>query len=272
MKMGRIIICISFLFAFFTATSQIYTSQIPFNNRVALGEVPGWSTVSKFGENPEITTGTDPEDVWDAGGLYTYSDTSDIKQIASSAVADSQLVIVYGLDSLWRDTFQIVTLQGQTPQNFGFRFRRVYRMINIDTTNISGTVTVITASGTYTNGVPDAATDIRAQIVNGNNQTLMTQYTIPANTTGLFTGAIIGMTTSGVQAQTAIFQLYVRPFGQVFQLKQTIALVGSGTSAAQLLVFNPLNIPEKSDIVIRISEVSATLGVSASYGITLVED
>ena len=41
--------------------------------RVAEGEFSDYSYMEKFGENNEITTSTDPEDVWDGGGIYTFS-------------------------------------------------------------------------------------------------------------------------------------------------------------------------------------------------------
>jgi hypothetical protein len=270
--MKKIITLLLLLSIAIPAISQVYTSEIPWEIRVALGTVDGVSTVSKFGENPTITTATDPEDVWDFGGLYTYSDTSDINYIASSSVSDTELVIVYGLDSLWRDTSQIVLVQGQTPQKLGFRFRRAYRMINIGDESFVGTITLATSSASWSGGAPTDDTKVRAQIINGNNQTLMTQYTVPASSTGLFTGAIISISGSGVSSQYLSVQLLVRPYGSVFQVKQTVQLVTDGTSTTQFLVFNPLNIPARSDLVVRVKEVSATMGVSASYGLTIVED
>ncbi len=41
-----------------------------FLTEVALGVVPGYAVGTKFGRNPEIDTGTTPEDVWIGGGIY----------------------------------------------------------------------------------------------------------------------------------------------------------------------------------------------------------
>ena len=38
---------------------------------ISRGLVPGISELSKFGRNSEIDTATDPEDIWNGGGLYT---------------------------------------------------------------------------------------------------------------------------------------------------------------------------------------------------------
>ena len=39
---------------------------------VAKGNVVGHSQMNKYGHNPEVTTATDPEDVWSGGGLYEF--------------------------------------------------------------------------------------------------------------------------------------------------------------------------------------------------------
>ena len=61
-----------------------------FNLRVSAGVVSGVSAVNVFGENTGIDTSTDPEDVWDVGGVMDLSliSTASIFTIVSSSASD----------------------------------------------------------------------------------------------------------------------------------------------------------------------------------------
>jgi hypothetical protein len=67
---------------------------------VSMGLFPGYSVVDKFGENPEVDTGTTPEDVWEAGGLYTYdaNGTAPIVSLISDNALDTEPIQIIGLD------------------------------------------------------------------------------------------------------------------------------------------------------------------------------
>ena len=47
------------------------SAQTPFLLRVAKGEIPGHSIVSKFGQNLDVDSGL-YEDIWEGGGTYPY--------------------------------------------------------------------------------------------------------------------------------------------------------------------------------------------------------
>ena len=53
---------------------QVYPEIIAvspnFGFRVARGDDELYYTVNKFGRNSDIDTATDPEDIWDGGGLW----------------------------------------------------------------------------------------------------------------------------------------------------------------------------------------------------------
>ena len=44
------------------------------NGAIAGEQGPGFFSVNKFGRNPDIDTGSTPEDVWSGGGLYPFID------------------------------------------------------------------------------------------------------------------------------------------------------------------------------------------------------
>ena len=120
---------------------------------ISMGRIPGYSVIDKFGENPEIDTGSTPEDIWELGGLYIYdaNNTAPIVSLISDNALDTQVISITGLD-------------------------------------INGTVYCYIGTG----GVP-AAADIRALIDNGHNQTLMALYTVPLGKVGfLFRGELGG--------------------------------------------------------------------------------
>ncbi len=248
-----------------------YLGSTEFYLRVSKGLVPGHSFYSKFGENPDVDTGTNPEDVWDYGGTYTYSSTADIDQVSSSNSGDTQDTVVEGLDTDWNFVSQEVTLTGQTPVTLTTPLLRVYRMYNNDITDYAGDIYVSINGASLTAGVPDTASDVRAQVVNGNNQTLMCIYTVPAGFTGFFTQGYVAMAKSS--SNTAIFSWRARPFGGVFQVKSRLALIGTGSSTWQYAYTIPLPLPEKTDVIIRCEEVEANnTGVSGGFDVLLVDN
>ena len=64
--------------------------------QASLGKIEGVSHINKFGMNPQITTASDPEDVWDFEGTYTFSSSANIDSLSSSDAGDSQDVEVTG--------------------------------------------------------------------------------------------------------------------------------------------------------------------------------
>lgn len=237
--------------------------------KVSMGLVPGFSTLDKFGENPIITTTTDPEDIWEGGSLYTYSTTADIQSIASTA-ADTQDISILGLDENWEEVEQTVTLTGTTRVALPTPLIRVYRMENEGSTNLTGVVRCYTGTGTIpAEGDPS----IRAIINNGNNQTLMALYTVPAGKVGfLFRGELGCKFTAGPQATDyAVVDYLSRRPGGVFKIKKRLSLVTTGVPIYQDTRSFPDIVPEMTDIVLRVEEVSADMGVWGAFDMLIVD-
>lgn len=240
--------------------------------KLAEGEIPGYSSIEKFGENPSITTATDPEDIWDGGGIYTFSNTANIDSISSSNDGDTQDVMIWGLDTNWDEVIQTVTLTGQATATLGTSLIRIYRMVNIGTTDISGNVYCYINGATVAVGVPTTATDIRAIINNGNNQTLMCIYTVPAGKTGYFWGGYVSISRGPASTASTDFTWRARLFGSVFAVKSRICAMSSGSSAWNYTYKVPMALPEKTDIIIRCEEVSATVGVCGGFTVLLKDN
>ncbi len=248
-----------------------YNPNMSWFQQVAEGSVHGYSVMKKFGENPTITTSSDPEDVWDGDGIYTFSSTADISKMASSDDTDTQTIEVQGLDTNWTLTTQTKALTGQTVVTLDTPLVRVFRMKNIGATDIVGIVQLGTTDATWTDGEIDLSTHTRAQIIDGNNQTMMCIYTIPTGKTGYFYGGGVSMLRSA--GTSALFSFRAREFGGVFQVKDRLNVVGTGTSLFNLedtLIGS--GFPEKTDLLIRCDEVEATTGVTGRFNILLKDN
>lgn len=95
------------------------TVRPDFIHAVALGLVPGWRAVSKYGRHP--TMGASEEDVWTEGGVIVRPSVAAQVSFVSSdnddAAGDTGLrtILVQGLDASYNEVEEIVTLTGTTP-------------------------------------------------------------------------------------------------------------------------------------------------------------
>ncbi len=242
-----------------------------FELSVMMGQQSGYKALDKFGENPEIDTGTDPEDIWEGGGLYTYdaNGTAPIVSIASSNSGDAQDIEVTGLDIVGDEVVQTLTLTGTTRVALTTPLWRVYRMANVGTTDVTGNVFCYTGTGT----VPSVGdSEVRAMITNGNNQSLMALYTVPKGYVGLLHRGEMGMSrkrTSG----SAQCSYYSRRYGKVFRVKKRIAITNSGSSVYQDKRSFPDVIPSFTDIRLTVESVDENdIGVFGTFDILLVDE
>lgn len=235
---------------------------------VTMGEVPGATYIAKFGENPDVDTGTTPEDIWSQGGLYNFSNSPIIDTISSSNASDTEPIIIFGLDSNWDLVQQEITLNGQNKVSLTTSLIRVYRMINNGSNDLQGTVYVYEDTA-ISSGVPTDTTKIRAVINNGDNQTLMSIFSVPQNSKAYL---INGYITAGRTATSVVTaSLRVRPFGSVFQTKLRISIDTSASSTWNFQSFS--QVPEKSDILVRVESVSNNnTGVTAGYSVLIIDD
>ena len=239
-----------------------YTGNKDFYLKVSQGLVPGYSIMSKFGQNDTLNTST-YEDIWDGGGTYPYpgNGTAPITHIVSTNTGDNQLIEVQGLDIHGELTLQSVYLSGTTPVLLPtVPLWRIFRMKNEGTTDLVGNCNA-------TNG----STTIYATIQNGNNQTLMALYTIPLGYTGYMlqgTNGIIG-TTRGYSISG---KLSMRKYGKVFQLKKTFGLSSDGTGFFVMPFPVPGKIPALTDIRTQAISSANGGGINTTFEINLIQD
>ena len=204
---------------------------------------------------------------------YTFSSTADIDSLSSSDNGDTQDIEVQGLDSSYNLVTQTITLTGQTRKALDTDLIRVFRLKNVGTTDLAGTVYCFVNVET-TGGVPNTLANIRAQVDNGNNQALMAVYTVPAGKTGYMRNWYAS-TAGANKSSNYVIRMKARPFGQVFQTKHLSAIADDGSSTALHTYIEPEVFAEKTDIVMsaQMKAVGGTLAsVSAGFDIVLVDD
>ena len=240
-----------------------------FNLEVSKGNIPGHTVVDKFGENPDVDTTTTPEDVWEGGGLYTYDadGTAPIVSLISDDVADTQDILVTGLDINGDEVEQTITLTGTTRVALTTPLWRVYRLQNEGNVNVAGQVYCYVGTG----GVPTLA-NTRAIINDGNNQTLMAVYTVPKGKVAFLYRGELGASRSATTGE-ARCAYYSRRFGKVFKVKKRINLANSGSSIYQDERSFPDVIPSFTDIKLTVEIVSSNdMGIFGTFDLLLVDE
>ena len=205
-----------------------------------------------------IAVPTSDVTLWDAGGLYPWSEfASAIALEILGVTADQGIVVsITGLDANFNLVTRSVTTDGSdgtTPVAITGTWARVFR--------------AKVTSGTTTNDLQirkASAGAVVARILHPNYQTLMSIFTIPAN----FTGKIVSYYSAVPKLKDAQASLYVRPFGEEFQLKHRLNVYQEyirhdfGT---------PLQFGEKTDIDLRAQQSAGTETVFGGFSLLLNE-
>ncbi len=228
---------------------------------IVQGIVPNHTPMQKFGLNE--TVGASFETVWTGAVDYVYISTATKLNITSSSTDDDAsgtgalTVEIFGLDTDYVEASETITLDGRTNVETANTYIRIYRMI-VKTAGSGGKNAGIIYAGTGTNtdGVP--ANEF-ARIEIGLNQTLMALFTIPANRTGYIVEIFVSTAIANKVAQVALF---IRPFGEVFQIKQTYHIIAGAVTRMLAL---PIQVEEKSDIEIKGITTGGGGAISASF-------
>ena len=249
-----------------------------FELRVSMGDEDGYSVVDKFGVNLNITTTSDPEDIWEFGGIYNYDlfGTAPVMYISSSDSSDvGQSINVQGLDINGDFVEQTISTNGQNNVSLTTPLWRIYRMQNTaDFPDILEGMLYCHTSPTNTNGVPPDAS-VRALINDGNNQTLMCLYTIPKGKVAFLYRGELGLQlegNAGALAEFAHCHYESRRFGKNFTVKKAVTCLVGGSAIYQDKRSFPDVIPALTDIKLKVEEVSQTMGIWGTFDILLVDE
>ena len=191
-----------------TGSTTPSSAEIDFYLAVAKGDFTGYSNVSKFGYNPTVGSGN-YESIWEGSNAYPWMSAADQLEVLSSDTDDTsagtgaRTVELQGLDSSWNVLTETVTMNGTSAVTTTGSFLRIFRA-RVVTAGSSGR-----NEGTITIRDQDTSTT-RALITNGatdgNGQTLMAVYTIPAGKTGY----VININVSSKKDQEQTYRLMAR--------------------------------------------------------------
>jgi len=230
-----------------------------FKLNVSRGKVRGAEALYKFGAVPQMsinTTGT----VWDKNDtVYPWSsfDSAGVIVAAQANSSDNgKKVTVLGLDDDFNETSEEFTLSSSGTVTGTVLFRRIYRAYITEGVANVGTVT-------FTKGGVDLLL-----ITAGRAQTLMAIYTVPAG----YTGYIYQGVASAEAGADATGDLFVRRYGEsAFRIGHSFEVSGTGGDYNYSFSF-PVQIPEKSDIDVRMTTRANNGRYTAAFDILLVQE
>ena len=229
---------------------------------IALGNIQGHTIRAEAGVNADIDIGDVPEDIWDFGGLYTFTDPTGADYfISSSSAADEQTLLVELLvidNDDWVYEQVLTTLQGQTKTQVvpasGRTPVRMCTMTNISSTALAGDA-YIYEDDTTTLGVPDTDSKIRGKIIIGAGKTRNAIF----STSSVSKSLLLSLTASlsGKNITELIVSIILKPFGRTELNFGDFSLASSGTGSFKTFATGGRLLPPKSDLLLRAVNVGA---------------
>jgi hypothetical protein len=246
-------------------TNEVNDMQVPFYTRVAQGTVPGYSSFSVFGYNPDVDQ--TEETIWPDGGLIPHPTTDSQLTIVSTSTDDdgspagtgARTVYIEGLDENYEIVSETVTMNGTT----GVTTTNSYMYVNqfyVATAGSGGA-----NAGEITAKVSTTLYDL---IATGYNTRTTAHYCVPAGYTAYM---LEGVFTAGQDSGTTGVTGYLKQHGPDGILRVG-AVVAINNGSVQYDFVNPYVIPEKNCIgASAIGSANNNL-ISAYFNILLVQD
>lgn len=248
-----------------------YLTQRDFYLEVSRGNIAKASRVNKAGHNSDIDTTTDPEDIWDAGGIWVPPTTSRVHNIVSSSSLDTgagtgaRTVTIQGLDGSYNFATETVTLNGTTPVATVNSYTIIDFMFVVTAGSLETAQGVITATA-------QVDSTVTAQINVGDNQTHMAIFQIRDSHKGYLNRVSVAM-QQNTAGSSCIVHVLTKNFGEVWRVRRVIFLNNSGNSSQNLEINPPIQIPGKCTIKLQAFEVTNSgTSIEGEFDLTLVQD
>ena len=229
---------------------------------IANGQMLGASHINKFGYTGTDVHGT--ATIWDGTAVlnnstYTYLDAPTTLRVESDDNGDDGATyLIEGLDGDYNPVSETITTDAGTGIGTGTQqFLRVFRAR-------------ITSNGGVNAGnvsIKNSANDVLlAYIIDGNGQTLMSVYTVPAGKTAYLFKLHGSVDKANVGVQ---FMFFETPFGGSTNIKHM-----SGTQGGNPIDYDypvPLRFEEKSDLEMKV-KTAASCGAGGIFDLILVDN
>lgn len=230
-----------------------------FELNVARGKTRGASTLHKFGATPTQSTNTTAT-VWDKPDtLYPWSafNTAGVLVAAQANASDNgKQVTLIGLDANWNQVSEVFTLSSSGTVTGTQVFKRVFRAyISSGAENV--------AQVSFSRGGTEVL-----RITAGLGQTLMAVYTIPAGYTGYL---YQGVCSAQAGADATGYMKFRFTDETAFRVGHTFEVSGDGGEYFYKFAF-PIQMPEKTDIDVRLTSRSNNGRYTAAFDMLLIKN
>jgi hypothetical protein len=238
--------------------NYIWDEQFDLN--VSRGKVRGASQIHKFGATPSQSINTTAS-IWDKGDtLYPWSAFNTPGVLVGAQVGaddNGKVVTIEGLDENFELVSEDFTLSSSGTVTGTKTFKRVYR----------GYVSSGSGENVGQLNFSRGGTQV-LRILAGAGQTLMAVYTVPAGYTGyLYQG--VATAQSGADATGYMYVRY-NSVATIFRVGHTFEVAGGGEYTYKFAF--PQEMPEKTDIDVRLTTRSNNGRFTAAFDILLVKN
>lgn len=246
------------IFAILLFLPIVASANLFSNNKASavIGKITDVQFQRKFGVNPDVDSGSLPEDIWAVGGVYVFPTVAATTTLISSETTDGpdgsgcRSVLITGLNGDYVEIEESALTNGDSIVTLNNQFFRITRVL-------------CTSSGSsQTNdGNIDVKhdTNILGRVPTGKGVTQQLIYTVPANKTWLLDRLSVSLQKK--TAGSCVVEAQVRPFSTgTWQTVNSFGLssVGSSNSDNSPPVDRPFSIPAKADIRLRVVDADAS--------------
>ena len=241
------------------------------NIPIAAGQLAGYSSVEKFGRNPNVATSI--ETIWQYGGIYQYLTTASQIFVYSASSDDGvgQIgaikVTVQGLDENYNIISEELTVNGAGST---LTFLRVYRAFITEAGSAgynTGDIIISTLASGAGTVLADIGGDGTGVNFIGYGQTMLALYTVPAGKTAYVTQWTIG--NGNYNTSTSAFLRTRLPVNGFVMTTSDTMTVSGGFHVKNYSI--PLKFVEKTDIEVQAFDGGGT-GISSTFNVILVDN
>ena len=241
------------------------------NIPIAAGQLAGYSSIEKFGRNPNVATSI--ETVCQHGGIYQYLTTASQIFVYSASSDDGvgQIgaikVTVQGLDENYNIISEELTVNGAGST---LTFLRVYRAFITDAGSAGynkGNLIISTQASGAGTILADIGGDGTGVNFIGYGQTMLALYTVPAGKTAYVTQWTIG--NGNYNTSTSAFLRTRLPVNGFVMTTSDTMTVSGGFHVKNYSI--PLKFNEKTDIEVQAFDGGGT-AISSTFNVILVDN